>query len=102
LHILNDAHKDLCDLQISEVQRESLRAAVTSAIEAFTSLVKVFIQGFAFTEYELDSALARSDMNPYEALFQGAQKSEMNHMPHLRPLIVSARSIWKNLESAKL
>jgi acyl-CoA oxidase len=50
----------------------------------------------------MDSALARSDMNPYEALFQGAQKSEMNQMQHLRPLIISARSIWKQVGEAKL
>lgn len=102
LHILSTAHKDLPGPEITVDQRDLLRQAYSSAIDAFVPHAKTFVEGFGFTEYEMDSALARSDMTPYEALFRGAQQSEMNQMQHLRPLIVGARSIWKNLESAKL
>lgn len=103
LSILSNAQKDLPgDTGISQAQRDLLREAYDSAIEKFVPHSKTIIDGFGFTEFEMDSALARSDMNPYEALFQGAQKSEMNQMQHLRPLIISARSIWKQVGEAKL
>lgn len=59
------------------------------------------IDAYGFTEYELDSALARADQTPYEAFFEGAQKSEMNNMQHLWPMMVDTRRIWKRLEEEK-
>ena len=50
--------------------------------------LKTIIDAYGFTEYELDSALARSDVEPYEALFEeGAKRSEMSGsgMSHLWP-----------------
>jgi acyl-CoA oxidase len=49
----------------------------------------------------MDSALARSDMSPYEALFEGAKNSEMNNMRDIWPAIVDARKIWGRLEGTK-
>jgi acyl-CoA oxidase len=103
LSILQDAYKDLIgEVFVSKTQQEFLREAYADAIEAFAKHTPFFVDGFGFTEYEMDSALARGDKNPYEALFEGAQKSEMNHMQHLRPAIIGARHIWRNLEKSKL
>lgn len=60
------------------------------------------VDGFGFTEWELDSVLARQNETPYQALMHGAMSSEMNEMKHLWPMIVEARKLWKGVESAKL
>jgi acyl-CoA oxidase len=103
LSILQDAYKDLIgEESVSRAQQNLLKEAYEEAIENLSTIAPQIVEGYGYTEYEMDSALARSGMNPYEALWEGAQKSEMNHMQHLRPAIIGARSIWKNLESSKL
>ncbi|KAH8811027.1 acyl-CoA dehydrogenase/oxidase C-terminal [Xylogone sp. PMI_703] len=103
LSILQDAYKDLVGEQFtSQDQQNSLKAAFEDAIDRLARNTASIIDGYGFTEYEMDSALARADMSPYEALWRGAQKSEMNHLQHLWPAIVGARGIWKNLEASKL
>ena len=82
-----------------------MRLAKNTAIETFKEqhLAEV-IEAYGFTEYELDSALARSDKEPYEALFEeGAQRSEMsgNGMAHLWPVMVDTRQTWKRIEAEK-
>jgi acyl-CoA oxidase len=54
---------------------------------------------YGLTEYELDSALARSNPTPYEALFEGAKNTEMSGMKmlHLWPVIVDTKHIWKKI-----
>lgn len=55
------------------------------------------VDAYGFTEYELDSALARTNQTPYEALFEGAERSELSgeRMQHLYPLILETRGLWK-------
>jgi hypothetical protein len=48
--------------------------------------------------------LARSDTEPYEALFQeGAVRSEMSGtaMSYLWPMMVDTRRMWKEIEEEK-
>ena len=92
-------------LPLSQSQRKSLRLANSAVIEDFKSnhLADV-IEAYGFTEYEMDSALARSDKEPYEALFEeGAKRSEMsgNGMSHLWPMMVETRQMWKRIEEEK-
>lgn len=82
--------------------QQQLKEAYEDAIENFAIYTPAFIEGYGYTEFEMDSALARANMSPYEALWEGAQKSEMNNMQHLRPAIIGARRIWKDMESSKL
>ncbi|KIW87101.1 uncharacterized protein Z519_12212 [Cladophialophora bantiana CBS 173.52] len=57
-----------------------------SAVEDLASnQVDAIVSAYGLTEYELDSALARTNQTPYETLFHGAQTSEMSgkKMPHM-------------------
>lgn len=92
-------------LPLTSVQLKSLRSAHDAAIEnlAAKHLVDI-IQAYGFTEYEMDSALARAGRNPYEALFEeGAKLSEMsgNAMSHLWPMMVDTRQMWRRIEEEK-
>ena len=79
--------------------RKLLRQAYDDALEELvTKNIAAIIDAFGFTEYELDSALARADQTAYEVLFEGAQKSEMNHMQYMWPMIVDTRRMWKRIE----
>ena len=52
----------------------------------------------------MDSALARTDKEPYAALFEeGAVRSEMsgNGMAHLWPMMVETRQMWRQIEEEK-
>lgn len=49
----------------------------------------------------MDSALARPEMDPYEALLQGAKNSEMNNFTEIWPTVIDARNIWKRVEGEK-
>lgn len=90
-------------LPLTTVQQRLLRQANDAAVEKLASdhLADV-IDGYGFTEYELDSALARSDKTPYEALFEeGAKHSEMSGsgMSHLWPMMVDTRMIAKRIDA---
>lgn len=60
--------------------------------------IDTIVAAYGLTEYELDSALARTNLNPYEALFHGAKNSEMSgeNMSHIWPLIVETTNLWEN------
>lgn len=62
---------------------------------------KEIVDGYGFTEWEMDSALARADETPYEALFKGAQQSEMNNVQHLWPFLIATRDSWKEVQAEK-
>jgi len=92
-------------LPLTSVQLKNLRSAHDAAIEnlAEKHLVDI-IQAYGFTEYEMDSALARAGRNPYEALFEeGAKLSEMsgNAMSHLWPMMVDTRQMWRRIKEEK-
>ena len=77
----NPHHPSLANaLLLSQSEHKSLRLAKATAIEFLkTNHLAHIIDAYGFTEYEMDSALARSDTEPYEALFQeGAVRSEMS------------------------
>ncbi|KAJ3529548.1 hypothetical protein NM208_g9704 [Fusarium decemcellulare] len=104
LSVLLKAVKDVAGhhLDITSTNRDLLKQAYDSALNQFAPLVGDIIEGFGFTEFELDSALARSDLDPYEALLDGAKNSEMNASRHLWPIIIGATKIWKEVNLAKL
>jgi len=92
-------------LSLTYAQQRCLRAAHDAAVEHFAANhLSTIIGAYGFTEYEMDSALARADKTPYEALFEeGAQRSEMSgdKMSHLWPMMVDTRKMWKRMEDAK-
>ncbi|KAK5206367.1 hypothetical protein LTR41_007805 [Exophiala xenobiotica] len=89
-------------LSLTQQQRKLLAEAYRTAIgDLAENHVAKIIEAYGFTEYELDSALARADQTPYEALLDGARKSEMNNMQHLWPMIVDTRRIWRRVEAEK-
>ncbi|EXJ53609.1 uncharacterized protein A1O5_13176 [Cladophialophora psammophila CBS 110553] len=100
LSIMTSAHIVLClPLTLTAAQRASLRLAYDAVIvEVAGKHAQNVINAYGFTEFELDSALARSDQSPYEALLEGAQKSEMNHMQHLWPMMVDTRKMWRRAQ----
>lgn len=92
-------------LPLSQSQWRSLRLAKTAAVDDLAlNFFDQIIDSYGFTEFELDSALARSDKEPYEALFEeGAVRSEMsgNGMSHLWPMMVDTRQLWRKIEEEK-
>jgi acyl-CoA oxidase len=88
----NPHHPSLANaLPLSQSQHKSLRLAKSTAIETLkANHLASIIEAYGFTEYEMDSALARSDTEPYEALFQeGAVRSEMSGFgmsPRIQPI----------------
>ncbi|KAF2095533.1 acyl-CoA oxidase [Rhizodiscina lignyota] len=102
LHILQHAHKDLFgEYALSAAQRDSLADAYDDAVQDLAKYARDVIDGYGFTEWEMDSALAKAKDTPYEALFKGAQASEMNHLQHLWPFIISVRNVWKEVQAEK-
>ncbi|ODH48454.1 hypothetical protein GX48_05431 [Paracoccidioides brasiliensis] len=102
LSILQSAHKDIyAPYALTESQRKTLSSAYDRAIDTLSGYAKSIIDAYGFTEFEMDSALARADMDPYEALFAGAKNSEMNNMRDIWPTIVDARRIWGRLDAQK-
>lgn len=99
LVILQPAYKDLVPPHaLNASQRNLLRSAYDAVIDDFAANhTQFFIEAYGFTEYEMDSALARADQTPYEALLNGAKASEMNQMQHLWPMMVDTRNIWKRV-----
>ncbi|KIW94371.1 uncharacterized protein Z519_04347 [Cladophialophora bantiana CBS 173.52] len=100
LSIMTSAHIVQCPLlTLTAAHRASLRLAYDAVIvEVAEKHAQNVINAYGFTEFELDSALARSDQSPYEALLDGAQKSEMNHMQHLWLMMVDTRKMWKQAQ----
>jgi acyl-CoA oxidase len=91
-------------LPLSLDQQKVLREAYAQALSDYAeNHVASIIDAYGLTEYELDSALARADQTPYEALLDGAKKSEMSGagMSHLWPIMVDTRQTWKRLEEEK-
>ena len=91
-------------LPLSLEQQKWLRHAYDTALDSLaTRHLADLIEAYGFTDYELDSALARPDQTPYEALLEGAKKSEMSGtgMSHLWPMMVDTRQIWKRLQKEK-
>ena len=102
----NPHHPSLANaLPLSQSQHRTLRQAKSAAIERLKAdHLETIIDAYGFTEYEMDSALARADMEPYEALLEeGAKRSEMsgNGMSHLWPMMVDTRHMWKRIEEEK-
>ncbi|KAI2081686.1 hypothetical protein LOZ36_006150 [Ophidiomyces ophidiicola] len=96
------AHKDIfAPHSLSELQRNTLLSAYDQAIETLAMHSQTIIDAYGFTDFEVDSALARPDMDPYEALWQGAKRSEMNNCRNIWPLIIDARKIWGRVEAEK-
>ncbi|KIX93956.1 uncharacterized protein Z520_10293 [Fonsecaea multimorphosa CBS 102226] len=100
ISIMTTAHGVLCPpISLTSDQRSSLRLAYDAIIvEVAEKHAQTIINAYGFTEFELDSALARSDQSPYEALLEGARRSEMNHMQHLWPMMVDTRQLWKQFQ----
>ncbi|KAK3684524.1 hypothetical protein LTR37_020199 [Vermiconidia calcicola] len=92
-------------LPLSQAQHKRLRLAKSAAVEQLAEKhLSDIIAAYGFTEYELDSALARSDKEPYEALFEeGAVTSEMSGdgMAHLWPMMVDTRQMWRRIEEER-
>jgi acyl-CoA oxidase len=80
----------------------ALRSAYDSALKNFVEEghAEKLVDSWGLTEYEMDSALARASESPYEALWEGAKASEMSGdgMKDVRPTIVSARGLWKEIQ----
>ncbi|KEF52473.1 uncharacterized protein A1O9_11315 [Exophiala aquamarina CBS 119918] len=79
-----------------------MRQAFSTAIEALAvNDVDAIVSAYGLTENDPDSALARTNQTPYEALFQGAQTSEMSgeKMSHIWPLIIETTRLWKQATS---
>ena len=85
----NPHHASLANaLPLSQSQHKSLRLAKSAAIESLkANHLASIIEAYGFTEFELDSALARSDVEPYQALFEeGAVRSEMSGNGMVEPI----------------
>ena len=100
--LFNPHHPSLArHLPLSAQQYSALREAYQSALDDFgDNHVASVIDAYGLTEYEMDSALARADQTPYEALLDGAKRSEMSgeKMSHLWPMMVDTRQTWRRME----
>ncbi|KPI42462.1 Peroxisomal acyl-coenzyme A oxidase 1 [Cyphellophora attinorum] len=78
--LFNPHHPSLTrHLPLTTAQYSALRDAYQSALDGFAdNHVATIIDAYGLTEYEMDSALARADQTPYEALLDGAKRSEMS------------------------
>lgn len=102
LSILFDPHHPSLAqaLPLTQPQLSSLRTAYNDAIiDMAENQTASIVEAWGLTEYELDSALARSDQTPYEALLDGARKSEMSgaNMSHMWPMMVDTRMMASRL-----
>ena len=80
----------------------ALRSAYATSLTDFSESAAQLVSAWGLTAYELDSALARSDKTPYEALWEGAKGSEMNEMGQdVKGVIRGARGVWKDLKEEK-
>jgi acyl-CoA oxidase len=102
LSIIQDPHHASLaqTFPLNHAQQRSLRTAYDEALEDLANNhTGAIIDAYGLTEYELDSALAKSDQSPYEALLDGAKKSEMSgtKMSHLWPMMVETRQLWEKV-----
>ncbi|KAK5952764.1 hypothetical protein OHC33_006357 [Knufia fluminis] len=91
-------------LPLTQGQLSSLRTAYNDAItDMADNHVASIIEAWGLTEYEIDSALARSDQTPYEALLDGAKRSEMSgeKMSHLWAMMVDTRKMAGRIEAER-
>jgi acyl-CoA oxidase len=88
-------------LPLTPPQLKALREAYEMALAEFVDggHVAQVVEAYGLTEYEMDSALARAGLDPYEALLDAAKMSEMSgeKMSHLWPMMVDTRSLWKRV-----
>ncbi|KAL4892054.1 hypothetical protein BDV59DRAFT_57060 [Aspergillus ambiguus] len=77
-----------------------LKDAHRSCIGSFSGYVQTIVNALGFTESELNSAFAREDQTPYEALLETAQQSELTDNRFIRPTISRARNIWKKYQGS--
>jgi len=92
-------------LPLTAPQLSALRTAYSDAItDMADNHVASVIEAWGLTEYELDSALARSNQDPYEALLDGAKKSEMSgdRMAHMWPLMVETRKLADKIDKERM
>jgi len=80
---------------ISESDISILREVQGQHISSFTLHVDPIINALGFTEMELNSAFAKDNQTPYEALLETAKQSDMNDNNFIRPDIAKARNMWK-------
>ncbi|KAF7193638.1 Peroxisomal acyl-coenzyme A oxidase 1 [Pseudocercospora fuligena] len=98
----NPHHPSLVPFFLRPEERASLKKAYLHAInDLATHHVAGIVQAFGFTEYELDSALARADKSPYESLFEAAKNSELSgeKMEHMYPVIIETTNIWRKMQN---
>jgi acyl-CoA oxidase len=106
LSVLQDPHhpSQAQALPLSLDHQSLLREAYRDALaDLAVNHVATIIDAYGLTEYEMDSALAKSDQTPYEALLDGAKKSEMSGagMSHLWHMMVDTRNTWAKLQQEK-
>lgn len=103
--IFNPHHPSLAQaLPLTQQQLSSLRFAYNDAItDMAENHTASIVEAWGLTEYELDSALARSDQTPYEALLLGAKKSEMSgdKMSHMWPMMVDTRKLASRIDEER-
>ncbi|EXJ63786.1 hypothetical protein A1O7_00121 [Cladophialophora yegresii CBS 114405] len=80
----------------------NLRLAHKDAISIFAGNVDRVVDALGFTEYELNSVFARSSQTPYEGLLEVAKQSELTDNRFVRPMLLEARSLWKQYRRAKI
>lgn len=88
-----DAFAGSCYLSESDIS--ILREVHRRHISSFPAHVDTIIDALGFTEMELNSAFAKDNQTPYEALLETAQQSDMNDNRFIRPAIARARNMWK-------
>ena len=105
-------HPSLSYALASSLPADSSVAAISALKTAYDNTLKDFadsaaaeqlVDAWGLTEYELDSALARTDKTPYEALWEGAKNSEMSGdgLKDMRPFMVETRNTWRDVEEQK-
>lgn len=102
--LCNPHHPSLSQNLVLELdQLAALRRAYNMELKDLgDNHIDTVIEAYGLTAYELDSVLARADQTPYEALLDGAKRSEMSgeKMSHLWPLMVETRQVWKSVGTA--
>ncbi|KAF9889040.1 hypothetical protein FE257_008017 [Aspergillus nanangensis] len=83
---------------LTEEDISGLRKAHASCIASFGDHVSSIVDAFGFTESELNSAFARDNQTPYEALLETAQQSPLTDNRFIRPTILRARNLWKSYD----
>jgi hypothetical protein len=106
LSILQNPHHRSLVPQLSSEQREMLRQVESEILLDYApNHVDEIVKAYGFTQYEMHSALARVDKTPYEALLEGAKKSEMSELDWQRreaiPVILEVTNLWRKIEEGE-